>query len=214
MEQTTIYAREWKQYFYFKYTLIPSYWTSTFYWRQQNKNHKFFYMFRKKLKENLTSLCTTPHNAHEIASLWFFKDVVSSYIAVVYALHDLKCMHNTLCHMERKGDGRYHSSATYWLLNLEFSYALTWTITICWNSPLLLLLLKGHVHVNLVTLGLSKMVGGCHGVKFMKIWVQNPMRYLRKLVLQDNALTYLNLDGIHQLFSQLPSFVGGYCEEM
>lgn len=43
---------------------------------------------------------------------------------------------------------------------------------------------EGHTQVDLVTSGLSKWVGGCHGVMFMNVQVRNLEISLRKLVLQ------------------------------
>ena len=43
---------------------------------------------------------------------------------------------------------------------------------------------KGHGHVDLVTLGLSKLVGRCHHVMFVKVRVRNHERSLKKLHLK------------------------------
>ena len=48
--------------------------------------------------------------------------------------------------------------------------------------------LQGHGHVLLITLGLSKWVGGRRGVIFIKVHVQNAKRSLRKLMSQYNDI--------------------------
>ena len=42
--------------------------------------------------------------------------------------------------------------------------------------------------MDLVTLGLSKLVGGYHGVMFVKVWVTSFVISLKKLVSQENAI--------------------------
>ena len=49
---------------------------------------------------------------------------------------------------------------------------------------------------------------------FVKVQVQNPMRSLRKLVLQESAIIELSLDGaIHQPLSQIVDFWGVILED-
>jgi len=47
---------------------------------------------------------------------------------------------------------------------------------------------KGHGHVDLVTLGLSKLVGECHDEMFVKVQVQNHEGSLKKLMLQESVV--------------------------